>query len=65
MKNLAGSIAEALNSSRKAIVAFLITTLIAYVARKGYNLDASTQEILRTLLDGVIAGALVWLTTNK
>lgn len=65
MKSLISSIAQALNSSRKAIVAFLVTALIAYIARKGYNLDASTQEILRTLLDGVIAGALVWVTENK
>jgi uncharacterized membrane protein (DUF441 family) len=65
MRNLISSIAQALNGSRKAIVAFLVTALIAYIARKGYNLDASTQEILRTLLDGVIAGVLVWLTANK
>lgn len=55
----------AINSSRKAIVAFVITALVAYIARKGYNLDASMQEVLRTLLDGAIAGVLVWLTANK
>lgn len=54
-----------INSSRKAIVAFAVTALVAYVARKGYNLDANGQEVLRALLDGAIGGVLVWLTANK
>jgi uncharacterized membrane protein (DUF441 family) len=58
-------VVDFIRTSRKAIVAFVITALIAYVARKGYSLDANAQEILRTLLDGVIAGVLVWLTKNK
>ena len=58
-------IIDFVRTSRKAIVAFAVTALIAYVARKGYSLDASMQEALRTLLDGLIVGALVWLTANK
>lgn len=54
-----------IQSSRKAIVAFVITALIAYVARKGYSLDVTYQEALRTLLDGLIVAVLVWLTKNK
>lgn len=54
-----------IRTSRKAIVAFVITALIAYVARKGYSLDVSMQEALRTLLDGLIVAILVWLTKNK
>lgn len=65
MRDLLSNIATALNGSRKAIVAFIATALIAYIARHGYNLDASTQDILRTLLDGIIAGVLVWATANK
>lgn len=56
---------EVVNGSRKAIVAFVVTALVAWVARKGYNLDVDTQTALRTLLDGAIAFALVWLTANK
>jgi len=58
-------IVDFVKTSRKAIVAFVITALIAYVARKGYSLDVSMQEALRTLLDGLIVAVLVWLTKNK
>lgn len=58
-------VVDFVRTSRKAIVAFVITALIAYVARKGYSLDVSTQEALRTLLDGLIVGVLVWVTKNK
>ncbi len=58
-------IVDFVKTSRKAIVAFVITALIAYVARKGYSLDVTMQEALRTLLDGLIVGVLVWLTKNK
>lgn len=56
---------ELVNGSRKAIVAFVVTALVAWVARKGYNIDVDTQTALRTLLDSLIAGVLVWLTANK
>lgn len=56
---------ELINGSRKAIVAFAVTALVAYIARKGYSLDANGQEVLRALLDGAIGGVLVWLTSNK
>lgn len=59
------SLVTFINGSRKAIVAFAVTALVAYVARKGYNIDVDTQTALRTLLDGLIAGVLVWLTSNK
>jgi len=58
-------VVDFIRTSRKAIVAFVITALIAYVARKGYSLDVSMQEALRTLLDGLIVAILVWLTKNK
>lgn len=58
-------IVDFVRTSRKAIVAFVVTALITYVARKGYNLDVSTQEALRTLLDALIVGGLVWVTKNK
>lgn len=58
-------IVDFVRTSRKAIVAFVITALIAYVARKGYTLDVTYQEALRTLLDGLIVGVLVWVTKNK
>lgn len=58
-------VVDFIRTSRKAIVAFVITALIAYVARKGYSLDVGMQEALRTLLDGLIVGVLVWLTKNK
>lgn len=58
-------IIDFVRTSRKAIVAFVITALIAYVARKGYTLDVTYQEALRTLLDGLIVGVLVWVTKNK
>jgi len=58
-------IGEAIASSRKAIVALVAGCIIAYVGRKGYTLDIDTQTALRVLLDGVLAGAAVWLTSNR
>jgi len=58
-------VVDFVKSSRKAFVAFAVTVIVAYVARKGYNVDVDTQTALRVLLDGVIAFGLTWLVPNK
>ena len=52
-------------SSKKALVAFVVTALVGYTARHGFNLDAGTQDALRTLLEGLVSGFLVYWTTNR
>jgi len=59
------TIGQLLNGSRKAIVAFVLTALIAYIARQGYSLDANAQEVLRAVFDGLLVGVSTWLIANK
>lgn len=54
-----------IKTSRKAIVAFVLTAILAYVARKGLTVDAEVQESLRVLLEALIVAVTVWLVPNK
>lgn len=58
-------VVDFIKTSRKAIVAFVLTAILAYVARKGLTVDAEVQESLRVLLEALIVAVTVWLVPNK
>lgn len=59
------NILDWIKGSRKAIAAFVVTAIVGYTARHGWNVDAGTQDALRTLLEGLVSGFVVYWTTNK
>lgn len=52
-------------ASKKAIAAFIVTAVVGYTARHGWDIDAGTQDALRTLLEGLVSGVVVYWTTNQ
>lgn len=59
------SLIKWVQGSKKAIVAFLVTALVGYLARHGWHLDVQYQDALRTLLEGLVGGITVWFTRNQ
>ena len=51
--------------SRKAIVAFVLTALVSWLAKKGLSVDVEVQESIRVLLEAVVVAVAVWLVPNK
>lgn len=51
--------------SKKAIAAFVVTAVISYTARHGWNVDEGTQDALRVLLEALVVGVTVWFTRNR
>lgn len=54
-----------LQESAKAVVAFLVTMLVVWLARKGVNIDTDTTTALVTGISGLVVASAVWLTRNK
>lgn len=52
-------------NKQKAIVAFVVGAISAFVVRHGWTLDISLRDALQALLVGVIAHAGVYLKANK
>lgn len=52
-------------SSKKAIAAFIVTAVIGYTSRHGWDIDEGTQDALRVLLEGLVVGVTVWFTKNQ
>lgn len=61
----APALGDSIKTISKALAAAVVTALVGYVSRKGINLDVSTQEALRILLDAFLGGLIVWLIPNK
>jgi len=51
--------------SRKAIVAFVLTALVSWLAKKGLSVDVEVQESIRVLLEAIFVAVAVWLVPNK
>jgi len=58
-------VVDFIKSSRKAIVAFVLTAVFSYLAKKGLTLDVELQESLRVFLEALIVSSAVWLIPNK
>jgi uncharacterized membrane protein (DUF441 family) len=58
-------IVDFVKTSRKAIVAFVLTTAFSWLAKKGLSLDVESQEAIRVLLEALVVSVAVWLVPNK
>ena len=54
-----------IQESAKAIVAFLLTMVVVYLAKKGVLVGSETQAALVTGISGLVVAIAVWFTTNK
>lgn len=56
---------EFIKQSAKAIVAFIVTMALAWLAKKGLKVDADTSVALTSALTGLVVAVVVWLVPNK
>lgn len=54
-----------IQESAKAVVAFLLTMVVVWLARKGVIVGGETQTALVTGISGLIVAVAVYLTRNK
>lgn len=50
---------------RKAVVGTLVGFFVSWLARKGLKVDADALEALKSGIDGVLVGFMVYLVPNK
>ena len=54
-----------IQESAKAVIAFLMTILVVYLARKGVTVSTDAQTALVTTLSGLVVAGAVWVTKNR
>lgn len=59
------AVASILKANAKAIVAFVVTVLVAQFAKHGLNLSTDVQSSVQTILLAVVTSGVVWLVPNK
>lgn len=52
-------------ASKKAIAAFVVTGLVGFLHNQNIEVLPENLEWLQTFLEGVVAGVVVWFTTNR
>lgn len=57
-------IVDIVKENAKAIVAFVVTVVLAQLVRRGITLDTSVTEAIQTLLMAGIVSGCTWLTRN-
>lgn len=49
---------------RKAVVAAVMAFVVAWVARRGWTLDAETTDTISAAVGALVTGALTWAVRN-
>ena len=49
---------------RKAVIGALVGFVVSWLARKGLKVDADALEALKSGIDGLFVGFMVWLLPN-
>ena len=59
------TIGEWILASKKAIAGFVITAVIGFLNSRNIDVVPANFEWLRTLLEGLVVGVVVWFTKNQ
>lgn len=58
-------VVDFVKSSRKAIVAFVLAGLFAWLTKKGLTIDVEGQEALKMFFESLLVAVAVYLVPNK
>lgn len=64
-KEVLGFVVKFAAPYRKAVVGTLVGFVVSWLARKGLQVDADAVEALKSGIDGVMVGVLVFLVPNN
>lgn len=56
---------ESIAGIRKAVVAALVGALVSWLGRKGFTLDVTVTDSIRTVIDAFLTGVVVWFVPNQ
>ncbi len=65
VREIAGLFTEQVLQSAKAVVAFVVAAIVAWLAQRRIDVDQATLVSLETGLYGLVVAVWVWFTRNK